>query len=233
MNLRPVAAAALLAGVAIAGIPGAQVVSAKPVITTKYTYYNIAGRDARSLYRQMLRRGPHVSGAKAFASTTASTSHDGQLTGGRSCRVTNYKVRMNFTINLPRLSSAAGLPAADRKRWAAFAAFVRRHEERHRTIWIGCARELERRIRAVRGVNCDQTDRKAAQIFEQVRAVCDRRHDAFDAAEQKRLARHPLIVAAQRVQRASPTRRVAARPARRSGRSFGLTRGIKRGRAAD
>jgi predicted secreted Zn-dependent protease len=43
------------------------VAQAKPI--TNYTHYLIAGESAESLYRSMLRRGPHVGGGKAYAST--------------------------------------------------------------------------------------------------------------------------------------------------------------------
>src|SRR5262245_49181985 len=43
------------------------VAEAKPV--TNYTHYLIAGESAEGLYRSMLRKGPHVGGGKAYAST--------------------------------------------------------------------------------------------------------------------------------------------------------------------
>jgi len=52
--------------------------SAKPVYTTKYSYYSIGGDTAAEIYNAMISRGPHVNGAKAYASTSATSS--------RTCR---------------------------------------------------------------------------------------------------------------------------------------------------
>jgi hypothetical protein len=58
---------------------------------------------------------------------------------------------------------------------------------------MGCAHEIEAKVRAVRGRNCDEADRKAQAIREQVQKACNRKHIAFDAAEQKKLAKHPFV----------------------------------------
>ena len=199
--------------------------SAKPRTKTKYTYYTISGKSARNLYQQMVSRGPHVSGDRALAATSVKTQQTGELSGKSTCRVRNYKLSMDFTIRLPKVRNEKSLTPRLRKRWKAFYQFVRRHEQRHRSIWIGCAKRIEREVRKVRSKSCRKVDQKANEIFKKLSAACDKQHNRFDAAEQKRLARHPLVVAAQRVPR---TKKVKRRKSTQSS-----TKAFSRGRASD
>ena len=58
---------------------------------------------------------------------------------------------------------------------------------------MGCANEIETRVRALRGRTCDEVDEKAQRIRDEVQNACNLKHVAFDAAEQKRLAKHPFV----------------------------------------
>ena len=92
----------------------------------------------------MVRRGPHVSGDRALAATTMTANQSGELVGSKSCRVKNYKFNMEFTIKLPKVRNEKSLSKDVRRRWRAFYKFVRKHEQRHRAIWIGCGKDIER-----------------------------------------------------------------------------------------
>ncbi|CAN5315842.1 hypothetical protein BH10PSE7_BH10PSE7_21600 [soil metagenome] len=179
---------------------------AAPASTTQYTYYSVTGDTAASLYSSMLRRGPHVNGAKAYAATSAESSQRGKLQPGTSCRVRDYKFNIAFTIKLPRLKEGAGLPPNVRGRWQQFSAFLKKHEETHRAIWLACARDLETKVNALRASSCDEVDTKAGRMWEDIQKSCTKKHDAFDAAEQKRLLAHPfvkLVLAKSGVKRAA------------------------------
>ncbi len=168
-------------------------VSAKPVYTTEYSYYTINGDTAAEVYNAMLRRGPHVNGAKAYASTSATSSQEGKLAQGQNCTVQDYRLKIDFVIRLPRIKNAKALTGATRARWRQFSQFLKRHEETHRSIWLDCARDLERRVKAISVADCGVADAKAAKLWEQMRKSCAKQHDAFDAAEQKRLVRQPFV----------------------------------------
>ena len=199
----------LLAFMSLAAVtlPGAsaQDANARPKVSTKYTYYTISGSTARKLYQQMISRGPHVSGDRALAATSAETRQSGDFVSGKSCKLKNYKISLKFTMRLPKIRNEAALSRKLRNRWRKFYKFVRHHEERHKQIWIGCARDVERRVKALRTPNCKAADRKANRIFRTIAAACEKKHDAFDRKDQKRLSRHPLIVAAKRVQKRKKT----------------------------
>lgn len=219
-----------LAGGMLLALP-AQEAEARPKVTSKYTYYSISGTSARNLYQQMISRGPHVSGDRALAATSAETRQSGDFVAGKSCRVRNYRISLNFTVKLPKVANERKLTPKLRRNWKKFSAFVKRHEERHKQIWIGCARDVERKVKALRTANCREADRKANRIFRAAAAACEKKHDAFDRSEQKRLARHPLVVAAKRVPRRKKRSAKALRNTA-AGRTVGLKRYVG-GKASD
>lgn len=185
-----------------AGFLAVHPAQARPVTKTRYTYYPISGKTAASLYRQMVTRGPHVSGSRAFAATRALQNYQRSYVDQRGrCRVKNFKMKISFTISLPRLSTRSGMSARTLKTWRRFSVFVKRHELKHRSIWLACARSIERRVRSVRATSCPLAEEKVTAIIRQEQRRCDRDHDLFDAADQRRLARHPLVIAARAVKR--------------------------------
>lgn len=166
---------------------------AKPVQTTKYTYYSIGGASATAIYTNMLRRGPHVNGQKAYAATSATTSQDGKLLQAKNCVVQDYRLKIDFVIRLPQIKNESALPSSDRTRWRQFSQFLKKHEETHRSIWLACAQDLESKARAIVAASCAEADNQAAKLWDQMRRTCSRKHDAFDAAEQKRLMQQPFV----------------------------------------
>jgi len=184
---------AVLGAVVVFLAPGPETIQAAPAFTTKYVYYKVSGDSAAGVYVSMLKRGPHVKGEKAYAATSAESSQRGKLELAKNCRITDYQYSVDFTIRLPKLTDEAALSAAARNRWQQFSSFLKKHEETHRAIWMGCANEIETKIRALRGRTCDEVDKKAQAIRDGVQNACNRKHAAFDAAEQKRLAKHPFV----------------------------------------
>jgi len=182
--------AALGVVVATVGLGQAE---AKPAFTTKYVYYSVGGDTPEAIYKAMLSRGPRVNGAKAYAATSAVSSQDGKLLQAASCRIEDYQLKIDFEIKLPKIRNEKVLAPADRNRWKDFTRFLRRHEETHRSIWLGCAADLERKVKSLRAATCAEADKKAASLWETIRKACARKHDAFDAAEQKRLLQHPFV----------------------------------------
>lgn len=166
---------------------------AKPSFSTKYTYYLVGGDSVEDIYRAMLSKGPRVNGAKAYAATTATSSQDGKLRQAKSCQIEDYRLKIDFVIKLPKIRNEKILPASDRNRWTQFSAFLKKHEETHRSIWLDCAADLDRKVRAIKASTCAGADAKASKLWEQTRAACSKRHDAFDKAEQKKLMQHPFV----------------------------------------
>lgn len=200
MSHRPtVVLAAILAFAASAA-------QAEPVHKTKYVYYSVSGKSAADLHRAMMRSGPRVDGAQAYASTSATARQSGDLMQGSSCRIANYSVKLDFVIKLPKIRNEASLPGLDRGRWKSFAQFLKRHEDTHRSIWLTCARTLERQARQVTAKTCSQVERKLDDVWSKLKKSCDAKHDAFDRAERSRLERQPFIVLALQPKRKTSTK---------------------------
>ncbi len=166
---------------------------AKPKSTTQYKYYPVSGGSAVELYIAMMKRGPHVNGDQAYASTTATQTLDGRFIRTSSCRLNDMNLSFQFTIRLPKLASTKGLSKATRDRWQEFSQFLRKHEETHRSIWLACAGEFEKRAMSVKASSCEAADAEIARLADEARVACNKKHDAFDAAEQKRVAKHPFV----------------------------------------
>lgn len=167
---------------------------AQPIEKTAYKYYTIRGDSPGEIYNSMIRRGPDVNGVNAYASTSAISSQNGKLIQqGKSCRIEDYKFNINFTIKLPKLSSEKALAGQTSAKWGQFKSFLKSHEETHKSIWLGCAKTLETQVKSLRAKNCKDLDRQAAVLWKKMRTVCDKKHAAFDAAEQRRLIKHPFV----------------------------------------
>lgn len=178
---------------AIAALGVACGAMAKPVHSTRYSYYTVSGDSAVEIYDAMIHRGPNVNGAKAYAATSATTTQDGKLLQSSSCQIKDYRLKLSFVIKLPKIRNEKVLPAADRKQWRNFSAFLKAHEETHRQIWLGCAANLEAKVRAIKVRSCSDADAKATKLWDKMRAACSKKHEAFDRAEQKRLMSHPFV----------------------------------------
>jgi predicted secreted Zn-dependent protease len=185
----------VLASIASAAIVAALAgnAAAKPKHTTSYSYYSVSGDSAGELYSSMLRRGPHVDGQKAYAATSAKHRFQARFVQGSSCKIKDLTLSFEFSIRLPKAKDPKALKGSTKVGWAAFSDFVRKHEEMHRTIWLGCAQELERRILAIRTNSCDKAERMAEELDSAAWESCNKKHNAFDAAEQLRLAKHPFV----------------------------------------
>ena len=105
------AAWAIAAAAAVTAISWGGLALAKPAQSTKYTYYTISGDTAVEIYNSMIRKGPKVNGAKAYAATSATTTQDGKLLQGSSCQVEDYRLKLNFVIKLPKIRNEKVLPA--------------------------------------------------------------------------------------------------------------------------
>lgn len=178
---------------AIAALGVACGAMAKPVHSTRYSYYTVSGDSAVEIYDAMIHRGPNVNGAKAYAATSATTTQDGKLLQSSSCQIKDYRLKLSFVIKLPKIRNEKVLPASDRKQWQNFSAFLKSHEETHRQIWLNCAEDLERKVKAIKARSCSDADAKATKLWEKMRAACGKKHEAFDRAEQKRLMAHPFV----------------------------------------
>lgn len=189
---------------------------AKPVTATKVQHYEVSGSSASGLDAQMSSLGPWHGDGRAYANIVVKPNYNGNLVQGKVCRLQNFKVTASFTMTLPRLAPGTQLPKTLSRQWKSFASFARKHEETHRAIWIECLGKAERRALALRVGDCGALTKEIDRVFESEWQRCERRQEAFDVAERGKLARHPLMVAATRVERTKTKVQVLASSTRRA-----------------
>ncbi len=166
---------------------------ARPVQTTTYKYYPIKGTNVSQVYASMIKRGPDVHGDSAYAATAATSSQSGKLVQGKTCRIEDYRFKIDFVVKLPRLSNEKALNSETLANWRRFQQFLKAHEDHHRQIWLGCAAGLEAKVKTMTAPDCQTLDRRATKLWKDMQASCTRQHQAFDAAEQRRVLRHPFV----------------------------------------
>lgn len=188
----------ILAVLAASG-PPSPAAHAGVVSSARVVHFTLSGTSERALLDQFVRRGPKVGGRHAFARTRVRSRMRATLAGvaGR-CVARRLKLTMRFQILLPRADEERRFPPAMQRRWRAFLAHLRRHEEHHKRIWLDCGQEAERRLKGLRAASCRALNRRMKRIYHAVMARCDARHAAFDRRESRLVLRQPFIRAALR-----------------------------------
>jgi predicted secreted Zn-dependent protease len=149
----------------------------------------------------MIAKGPLHGPGRAYANIVAKPDYTGQLVQGRTCRLEDFTVRAAFTMTLPKLGENTRLSPGLLARWESFERFVRQHEEGHRTIWIETMEEAESRISKLRAATCAKLQDEIDEVFQEHWSAGERRQIAYDLADQAKLVRHPLLVAAASARR--------------------------------
>jgi predicted secreted Zn-dependent protease len=160
-------------------------------------YYDIKGKDEKSLDRSVRKFGPQ--NGHAFASTELKLvpldirpSSD-----ARGCRVGTAKIKVVANITLPRWSDRSGAAGDLKRGFDNYAAYAKVHEQQHVKIGEAAAGALESALLAIPPQrNCDVTLKKSKSV---IRGVLARHHKAqltFDAIEKRRI--NALIRAARK-----------------------------------
>jgi predicted secreted Zn-dependent protease len=194
----------VVAAVLSVGWFGAPVVAA-PKVAVETVYYDVRGGDAQALLAYMLRHGPGGPTGRALGTTSAVLSHDSDFSGEARCRLQNYRVDLDLVVRLPRLANGQQLSGSLSRQWTSFAEHVRVHENTHVTIYKRCAGRIEQRVRALdRSMSCQALQSRMRRIFDEENDRCDGEHRTFDAREETRILRLPLIVRASQPAQSAP-----------------------------
>lgn len=197
---------AVLAG-AVACLAAVAPVAAAPKVTVKTKHYSVKGTTPRELLSYMLRHGPTGTTGPALGTASANIRQNADLkqTGNR-CKIVNYRLSLGIVLRLPKLAKNQKLSNRTRKRWNSLAAYIRKHELTHKDIYVQCGRSIERNVRALSGkYSCPVLHAKMQAVFKAENAKCDRRQQAFDAQEAKRIPKLALIRSALKKPPPEPT----------------------------
>ncbi len=171
---------------------------AAPVtVRTSYVHFPLRAGSEAGLLAEMRRAGPLVGGRHAFARTRMRAAITMSMAGpaGR-CRMRKVSIGLRFAISLPRPLRLRQMSAPARRRWAAFASRLRRHEQHHCGIWLACARKARRAMLKLTAPSCAALKQRAEATYRKVMDACGKRHDIFDRRERMAVLRDPFVRAA-------------------------------------
>lgn len=183
--------------------------TAAPKVSVKTVYYTVHGSTPRDLLVYMLRNGPHGNHGRALGTTNANIRQSARLSPrGKGCVVQKHNLDVKMTLHLPRLAKGQKLTASDRNRWNGFAAYVKKHENHHKTLFIGCARRIDSKVRSIpQNQSCRAIAAKIKAIFADEDARCGRANQAYDRNEAKRVVKLPFMRQASTAPRFTPVRK--------------------------
>lgn len=179
--------------------------------------YRVYGKSASAVVSYMKRRpfrgdyGPAMANIRPRYDLRVETRRR-----GGHCAVRALRLRVRFVMTLPRAVDRRAFDRSTRRSWDAFRAFTRRHELRHRRIYLRCLRRFVRDARRIRGASCMRLDWAVRRALRAADKRCDRHHHAFDRRDFRRLPHMALFVKARadRRGRAAVLRRAAWRGGR-------------------
>lgn len=161
--------------------------------TTATRYYNVSGTTQASLARKMRSNPFRGDRGGAVANIRPKYSLDVQTKNvGGTCRVSAVNLKVRFVLTLPRAKESA-MSSGTRSSWRSFVSFARRHEQRHRSIYLQCAKNFAAKAQRLSGSSCGALKSKARRLLNAEDRACDRRHAAFDRAERGRLSSQSLF----------------------------------------
>lgn len=163
--------------------------------TTSYRQNAIRGETPEQLRRYMASHPIIDEDGPALANIT----HDYELSvkterSGGVCRVSKLDFTWNFVITLPKAVDKAGMSPATRAIWREFTAYLKRHEEHHRTIFLGCGKDFvaEAEKFTARGP-CVLLKAKVKRYIDNRYQVCMVKQRAFDREEKRSLLELSLL----------------------------------------
>ncbi|MEL6436231.1 MAG: DUF922 domain-containing protein [Pseudomonadota bacterium] len=175
---------AVVAALALAGC-----VNTQSVVTTNF--YSVSGQTSEELDRSLRSRGPLQGHAIAVAAIRFNPVSVLQEQGAAGCTFKTAKFRVEAEITLPRWKERGQSNDRQlRRAWDGLARYAKLHEDTHVRIAERFAKLLGDELeKAPAQSSCARLDRVAKGIVDRTRRAHNRAQNAFDAAEQRRLAR--------------------------------------------
>ena len=165
---------------------------AQPTSHTTYLYFPVHGSSLPELHRDMISHGPTANGVRGYGVTAAKP---GKQMSVEACqRNGDYHFGVEFEIWLPKAANPAVLSVGERALWSRFAQFVKKHEEVHRSIWMDCAAEYDRKLAASAAQDCASGQAKVAALWSEMLATCGPKQIAFDAGQRGVLKAQPFMM---------------------------------------
>ncbi|MGF0538429.1 DUF922 domain-containing Zn-dependent protease [Agrobacterium sp. ES01] len=174
-----------------------QGVAAETVFHNSISYYQIGGKTADDLDRELSRRGPYTEGTGSRHPGATEIKFGGELTyveKPKRCEIGDVKVTLTTRIILPRWKNRRKAGPDIALVWDALSSDIKRHEERHAEIARQHARRLEKSLKRLRPMrDCDLLEAKVAELSDKELSRHDKDQRRFDRVEsinfEKRITR--------------------------------------------
>ncbi len=160
---------------------------------TLYRPFTVHGKTAKAIYRSVISHSSKKAGYSTYATTDVRLQPSLKAKTHPTCEITSTDIAARFVIHLPVLPNAKSLPPGLRHDWFDFTAQLKRHEEHHREIWLGCAKDLEKAVRGIPPGDCIGFVRQMNARAATAKKSCDQKNTAFDTEAQQTLPAIPFI----------------------------------------
>lgn len=155
----------------------AAVASAEPAVTTTTRYYDVTGTTPAEIRVDLNRRRPH--GWDGL--TRSHVSWNFRLEpGSGDCRMTSVTTRVEVDYLLPRWLDPGRASPETRAQWERYERALKIHEDGHRDIGIGAAREIEKTLRGLTGRTCPELERDANDTAQRLLEEARERERDYD-----------------------------------------------------
>lgn len=152
-----------------------------------FSYFSVGGRTAAELDDELSKRGPKMKNTGSRHPGATRIRFGGSVTyvrRGGKCYVGDAKVTLSTNIILPRWKHRRTATKSLALIWDTLSSDIKRHEERHAEIARNHARDLERKLKALRpDKDCDRLQAQVDRITAAAVEAHDKDQARFDRVE--------------------------------------------------
>jgi predicted secreted Zn-dependent protease len=157
-------------------------------------YYPVTGSNAAAVYANIKQSSPKIARNSTFAFTLIATKTDKKTAASANvCSYISFATSAAYVFHLPQHVKSASLPKATLAKWKNFVAYLRTHEEGHRTIWRSCFNDYDAQALTLTAGNCDKLDAAREKLFTRIKRACIARDEAYDFVFRKEVLKEPFI----------------------------------------
>ena len=156
-------------------------------IEKKYSYFNIYGKSAEDLDREIAKRGPKLllTGTRHPGATSMNFGLKTKISNdGTYCKLERAFVTLDLRVTLPRWKNRPRASEDMALMWDTLSSDIKRHEERHALIARSYAIDLERALESLpRDRDCKRLQTKAEALSDKLLAEHAEAQAEFDRVE--------------------------------------------------
>jgi predicted secreted Zn-dependent protease len=156
-------------------------------IDKKYSYFNIYGKSAEDLDREIAKRGPKLklTGTRHPGATSMNFGLKTKISNdGIYCKLERAYVTLDLKVTLPRWKNRPRASEDMAIMWDTLSSDIKRHEERHALIARSYAIDLERALESLpRDRDCKRLQAKAESVSDKLLSAHAQAQADFDRVE--------------------------------------------------